>query len=157
MYVGILSNVSSLPQVLQTQLQAATAATQIQQQQQQQQPTAPVSQPPPLTSTDSRSSTSCLALPQGPAVEDTSQQQQQQQQQAVTSLLTAQLASALGIDPANPNTSQIASAGKVRSYNMILSSYYSAQPTVLFHSLCSPLCLPFLFAYITCCHFPDAS
>ena len=114
---------STCPQVLQTQLQAATAATQIQQQQQQ---LHAVSMPQPALSSSSdptqssspSSSSSSVPLHGSFVAEEVSShlphhQQQQQQQQAVTSLLTAQLASALGIDPTNPNASLIASTGKV--------------------------------------------
>lgn len=106
-------------QVLQTQLQAATVATQIQQQQQTQQQLQGASLPQPPTDPNKTPSSTSI---HGPLVaEETtlahqqqpSQQQDQQQQQAITSLLTAQLASALGIDPTNPNTSQVALAGKV--------------------------------------------
>lgn len=112
-----------LCQVLQTQLQAATVATQIQQQQQTQQQLQGVSMSQPLlSSVDPKTpSSASLHVPlvaeevsaQLPHQRQAMQQQDQQQQQAVTSLLTAQLASALGIDPTNPNTSQIALAGKV--------------------------------------------
>ena len=103
-------------QVLQTQLQTATAANQLQQQQLLL--TTPASQPsisPAGAHTPSSSSSAALLVEEPSSQQQAhhTQQQTQQQQQAVTSLLTAQLASALGIDPVNPNPTQIASAGKV--------------------------------------------
>ena len=129
-----------LSQVLQTQLQAANVATQIQQQLQDvststatvpfTSSTTPTTQlPPPPSSSSSSSSLLNTPFTSGDLLSQLRQQQQQQQgsvetqtatgdqpgqQSAVTSLLTAQLATALGIDTAASSPSTTGVTGKVR-------------------------------------------
>ena len=126
-----------LSQVLQTQLQAANVATQIQQLQggvststatlPLTSSTTPTTQLPPPPSSSSSSSllntqfTSGDLLSQlrqqqqlGPVETQTATGDQPEQQSAVTSLLTAQLATALGIDTAASSPSTTGVTGKVR-------------------------------------------